>query len=85
MQLNKQFELDKLNHQTMIDGGFSFHTISGYKPATYFDRAFLRLGSQNNTVKRIEMFDSMLGYPGKPKMIIEVPGAPQELDYNVGS
>ncbi|MDG1950002.1 MAG: hypothetical protein P8J32_04250 [bacterium] len=85
MQLNEQFEFDKLDHQAMIDGGFTFFSISGYKPATYFDRAFFRLGSENGVVKRVELFESMPFFPGKPKMIIEVPGAPESLSFNVGA
>ena len=85
MQLNTKFTLDKLDHQAMIDGGFEFFSLSGYKPATYFDRAFIRLGSEKGVVKRIELFESMSSYPGRPKMIIEVPGAPEGLNYNVGT
>jgi len=74
MKLKDKFDIDSLSHKKLIDGGMTFHSISGYKPNSYFDQPFLRLGTLTDlTPVTIDIFDSMVTYPGKPKIIIESP------------
>lgn len=92
MKLDDKFKMETLSHQNLIDGGMRFHPVSGYKPNSYFDRPFLRLGTwADMTPVVIDVFDSMLTYPKKPKMVIETLALQDQthllktIHYNVGA
>jgi hypothetical protein len=87
MKLDDKFTFEGMSHNTLTQGGLVYHSVSGYKPATFFDRPFLRTGSnEQGKIVRLDIFESMVVYPKTPRMVIEVVSAENEsLHHNAGA